>query len=93
MGRYKTGGINYYAYMCPWDAKPGYLTWTQGVGFVLKNIGEDGQLVMEFRDNGKWGSYTCTSMHFSGWQTNSPGSSGRKTLVSSQTYFQTMTKK
>ncbi len=93
VGRYKTGGINYYAYMCPWDAKPGYLTWTQGVGFVLKNIGEDGQLVMEFRDNGKWGSYTCTSMHFSGWQTNSPGSSGRKTLVSSQTYFQTMTKK
>lgn len=92
VGRYKSGSTNYYAYLCPWDAAVGYLTWSTGVGFVLRNIGEEGQLVMEFQDNGVWGSYTATSMLFSGWKTNTVGSSGRTNLVR-LTYFKTLTKK
>lgn len=92
VGRYKSGSTNYYAYLCPWDANAGYLTWTTGIGFTLDNIGEGDQLVMEFKDNGKWISYTCNSILFSGWKTTTVGSSGRTNLVR-MTYFKTLTKK
>ncbi|MBR5465270.1 MAG: DUF4302 domain-containing protein [Alistipes sp.] len=92
VGRYKSGSTNYYAYLCPWDANAGYLCWTAGNGFVLNNIGEGDQLVMEFKDNGKWGSYTTNSILFSGWVNNTPGTGTRTNLVR-LTYFKTLTKK
>lgn len=92
VGRYMSGSTNYYVYLCPWDAAAGYLCWTAGNGFVLKNIGEGDQLVMEFMDNGNWGSYTTNSIIFSGWKTNTVGSSGR-TNIQRLTYFNTLTKK
>ncbi len=92
VGRYKSGSTNYYVYLCPWDAAAGYLCWTQGNGFVLRNIGEDGQLVMEFKDNGKWGSYVTSSIIFSGWKNNTPGT-GTRTNIQRLTYFKTLTKK
>lgn len=92
VGRYKSGSSNYYAYLCPWDAGAGYLCWTAGNGFVLNNIGEGDQLVMEFKDNGKWGSYVCNSILFSGWVNNTPGKGTRYNLVR-LSYFKTMTKK
>lgn len=63
---------NRYIYLCPWDAKEGFLTWETGSGLSGVIISSESQpLTIAFEDNGVYGS--ANSLLF--WKFTGPPSS------------------
>lgn len=52
-----------FAYLCPWDSDLGFFTWGDGIGFDLIYANrEDASPILQFVDNGVWGSYIVRSV-------------------------------
>lgn len=88
VGRYG----QYYAWLCPWDAGAGYLTWDTSIGFRIEHNGDPDNLVLTFGDNGVWGSYEANSILFRAFTSMAASSSTVAGNILQVPYLDTMTK-
>lgn len=66
MGTFDYSGTTLYIYTCLWDTNAGYITWSPYCGMAGSfDYDDESQMTMlEFQDDGSWGSYQATALRF-----------------------------
>lgn len=79
----------YDVFMCAWDSNEGYITWNTAIGMSAVFDSDESKEVMNWHDNGVWGSYNVESFrlyYFSG-STRVSGSSDPWLFKNNSTYI------
>lgn len=84
MGTFDYSGTTLYIYTCLWDTSAGYITWSTACGMVgsFEYDDEDQMTILEFEDDGSWGSYQATALRFEAFLTDVASSSNGNRLGS-----------